>query len=407
MTAEALALIADEDEEQTPLPEGWRVVRLGNICQIKGGKRLPAGTNFSPTETDSPYIRVTDFVNGTIRTTQLKYLHEETQKQIARYIINRDDVYISIAGSIGFVGTIPDELDGANLTENAARLIIDRETVDRDFLSRYLQSSEGQQQIKHRTNFMGQPKLALERIATIEIPLPPTLEEQRRIAAVLDEQMKAVEQARRAVEEQLQAAKLLPSAFLCSVFESAESQNWRTKNFGKLIDNFDGSRIPLSQGERKEKKGIYPYYGASGIIDYLDEYIFDGAFMLIGEDGANLLSRSTPIAFKAEGKFWVNNHAHVVKPKNEVTMDYLIHFFAFIDLSPFVNGMAQPKLSQRELNRIPVLLPSEFEDQKAITQKLNGQMEGVENLKKTLTDQLEAIRKIPSALLRNAFAGEV
>jgi restriction endonuclease S subunit len=158
MTAETLAAITDEEEEQLLLPEGWQVVRLESLCSIKGGKRLPAGTDFSPTKTAFPYIRVTDFTNGTIRTSQLKYLDEETQKQIARYIINRDDIYISIAGSIGIVGTIPAELDGANLTENAARLILDQEQVDRDFLARYLQSAEGQQQIKLRTNLVGQPK---------------------------------------------------------------------------------------------------------------------------------------------------------------------------------------------------------------------------------------------------------
>lgn len=110
--------------DRVSLPSDWLLVRLGDVCTVKGGKRLPAGTDFAKSVTPFPYIRVVDFSNGTVRTDALKYLEAHTQKQIERYIISRDNLYISIAGSIGIVGVVPDELDGANLTENAARLII-------------------------------------------------------------------------------------------------------------------------------------------------------------------------------------------------------------------------------------------------------------------------------------------
>ena len=202
----------------SPEAREWPKRRLGEVCEVKGGKRLPPGTEFANGKTRHPYIRVIDFQYGTVKLDDLRYLDELTQAQISRYIIRRDDVYISIAGSIGIVGVIPDVLDGANLTENAARIVIrDNAVLSRDFLARFLLSPPGQEFIKARTNMVGQPKLALERIQTIGIPLPP-LSVQRRIAAQLSEQMTAAERLRRALEEQLEAVNRLPAALLRRAF---------------------------------------------------------------------------------------------------------------------------------------------------------------------------------------------
>jgi type I restriction enzyme S subunit len=201
-----------------PLPDGWRWVRLGEVCGIKGGKRLPNGTDFVSNCTPFPYIRVVDFKDGTVDTLNLRYLDKATQSAIYRYTIGRDDVYISIAGSIGIVGTIPDCLDGANLTENAAKLVIcDKDDISRDYLGYFLMSSIGQGSISERTNTVGQPKLALTRIATIPIPLPP-LPEQQRIAGVLRKQVVAVGKVRASSEAELNTINTLPSALLRRAF---------------------------------------------------------------------------------------------------------------------------------------------------------------------------------------------
>jgi len=198
--------------------KAWPKIEVGKICLIRGGKRLPAGSDFSVGPTPYPYIRVVDFQNGGVRTDNLKYIDKTTHEEIARYIIRREDVYISIAGSIGQVGIIPDELDGAQLTENAARFVIkDVETLNRDFLARYLQSPNGQQHIKSRTNTVGQPKLALERIATIEIPTPP-LKEQNRITAILQDQFIVSDRARKIFQDEIEAINKLPAALLRRVF---------------------------------------------------------------------------------------------------------------------------------------------------------------------------------------------
>ena len=137
------------------------------------------------------------------------------------------------------------------------------------------------------------------------------------------------------------------------------SNSLPVKTLPEIGENLDNRRVPITGGDRKE--GIYPYYGASGIVDYVDGYIFDENILLISEDGANLLARVTPIAFPATGKVWVNNHAHVMRFKNMAIQTYVEHLLNMIDISQYVTGTAQPKLNQAKLNSIPIPVPEQEE----------------------------------------------
>ena len=132
---------------------------------------------------------------------------------------------------------------------------------------------------------------------------------------------------------------------------------WVWAPFGHITISLDGERIPVSKEERSSRPKLYDYYGASGVIDKIDNYLFDKPLLLIGEDGANLINRSTPIAFIARGKYWVNNHAHVLDGFSEDFLRYIELFVNAIDLKPYVTGTAQPKMNQAKMNSIPVALP--------------------------------------------------
>jgi len=134
-------------------------------------------------------------------------------------------------------------------------------------------------------------------------------------------------------------------------------EGWCWASLDQVSENHDYARVPVRKADRAQRQGQYSYYGASGAIDTIDDFLFDGSFLLVGEDGANLLARSTPIAFQAHGRFWVNNHAHVLTTIGGIPLDYLETFFNAIDLSRFVTGTAQPKLPQAAMNKIPVPLP--------------------------------------------------
>lgn len=167
----------------------WEKRLIKDIGDVKGGKRLPKGETLSSSASEWPYLRVVDFKNRTIDKTNLCYLTSATHERIARYIISKEDVYISIAGTIGLVGTIPEELDGANLTENAAKIVIRDERksrIDKKFLVYFLLSPLGKNQIERRSYAAGQPKLALMRIKTIEILFPSSIIQQQKIVNHLD-----------------------------------------------------------------------------------------------------------------------------------------------------------------------------------------------------------------------------
>jgi type I restriction enzyme, S subunit len=179
VSAASGVLLADTEVGQTPT--SWDVIPVDELAEVKGGKRLPKGHTFSPQPTPYPYVRVVDFENGSVNMSDLRYLTPEDQEILHRYRISADDLYVSIAGTTGDVGCVPPELDGAYLTENAARLVLKSERVLRDYLVVALSSSSGKRQMSEKTTKSTQPKLALARVKTVLVPLPP-VGEQRAIA---------------------------------------------------------------------------------------------------------------------------------------------------------------------------------------------------------------------------------
>lgn len=181
----------------------------------------------------------------------------------------------------------------------------------------------------------------------------PDINEQRRVALVLDKVNDLISLRK----QQLAKLDELVKARFVEMFGDprSNSKNWPQKRFDSLCENLDSRRIPITASERKA--GEYPYYGASGIVDYVNDYIFDEDILLISEDGANLIARVTPIAFSVSGKVWVNNHAHVVRFKERCTQTYIEYYFALIDISDCITGSAQPKLNQAKLNAIMIPIP--------------------------------------------------
>lgn len=145
--------------------------------------------------------------------------------------------------------------------------------------------------------------------------------------------------------------------------------NWKAKPLGSCIEVFDSCRRPVTKKDRV--LGPYPYYGASGIVDYVDSYIFEGLHVLVAEDGENLRSRKLPIAYLADGRFWVNNHAHVLRANDENDTRFLSYMIESLDLSGFITGSTQPKLSQAALLSIPLRLPK-LAEQRRIAEVLGA-----------------------------------
>ena len=147
-------------------------------------------------------------------------------------------------------------------------------------------------------------------------------------------------------------------------------KGWEWERFGNIMINKDSERVPLSVAQRQQLKKTYDYYGASGVIDKVDKYLFDKDLLLIGEDGANLINRSTPIAFIAKGKYWVNNHAHVLDVCSGMALSYVALFINAISLVDYVTGTAQPKMNQEKMNSILLAIPP-VKEQHRILEKMS------------------------------------
>lgn len=408
------ALVSAE-EQPYEVPENWVWVRLGSLADVKGGKRLPKGTTFSENITKHPYIRVTDFNAIGVSLEGLKYIDEDVYEKISRYTISSDDIYVSIAGSIGKVGIIPSCIDGANLTENAAK-ITNIKGINQKYLCLFLKSEFAQYQMQSATIATTQAKLALFRIESLTFPLPP-LSEQQRIVERIEKLFAKLDEAKERLQEVADSFAVRKAGILHKAFTGELTKQWRRENgvsdesweekkLSEITENQDSKRIPLSKSQRDNMNRIYDYYGASGIIDKVDDYIFEGKKLLIGEDGANLVTRSKDIAFIADGKYWVNNHAHILDVKDTVLLMYLCHYINNMDLIPYVTGSAQPKLTQAKMNNIKIFLPTLSEQHEIV--RLIDDLLARERAAQQATEQaLVSIDLMKKSILARALRGEL
>jgi type I restriction enzyme, S subunit len=175
---------------------------------------------------------------------------------------------------------------------------------------------------------------------------------------------------------------------------------WNTRTLDQISTNLDSRRVPITKGARKS--GEYPYYGASGIVDYVAHYIFDEDALLVSEDGANLLARSTPIAFPASGKYWVNNHAHILKFTSLTTQRFVELYLESIPLDEYITGAAQPKLNQKALNSIPIPVPP-LADQQRIVALLDEALESIATVRANAEKNIQNARALFESHIQSAF----
>ena len=177
--------------------------------------------------------------------------------------------------------------------------------------------------------------------------------------------------------------------------------DWVKTNLGEVVKFSNGKRVPLSESERQKRQGSYRYYGASGVIDYLDDYLFDGEYILIGEDGANIITRSSTLAFVVTGKFWVNNHAHIFQSK-EGNNIFLATYLESLNFEKFNSGTAQPKLNLENLKKVPVANPTK-EEQTKIASFLSAVDEKISQL----TQKHQLLSQYKQGMMQKLFSQQI
>ena len=328
-------------EEIQNCPVEWK--ELGEVCSVNKGKQL----NKNLLIDDGLYPAYNGGQTYSGRTND--------------YNVEANTIIVSQGGaSAGFVNFVETKF-WANA--HCYYILPDETQVKNRFVYHFLKMNQ-----KYLMDFQhgaGIPALKSDKLTKLLIPVPP-IKIQDKIVQILDKFTNYVTELTSELTSRKKQYSFYRDKLL--LFEDDVYQvEWKT--LGEVAENLDNMRKPVAKGGRS--LGIYPYYGASGIVDYVDSFIFDGDYLLISEDGANLVARKTPIAFSISGKTWVNNHAHVLKFDNIINQKFVNYYLNYLDLSPYITGAAQPKLNQQNLNNIKIPYPS-LETQSRIVQVLDN-----------------------------------
>lgn len=330
------------------------------------------------------------------------FVNEEKFNEMLRFEVQPNDLIMSCSGTIGKVAIVPENVRKGIINQALLKLRA-KENLYIHYLKYWMESPLFDEEVSKNTVGAAIKNIAsVSILKAIQIPLPP-LSEQKQIVAILDKAFEAIDKAKANIEKNIENAKELFQSKLNEVF-TQKGKGWEEKKFGEVCENLDSRRIPITKSKREP--GEIPYYGASGVVDYVKDYLFDEDLLLVSEDGANLLARTYPIAFSVSGKIWVNNHAHVLRFEYINSQYFIEYYLNTIKLDNFISGMAQPKLNQQKLNSIPVPWPS-IEEQitlVSVFENLDKQCKEITNLYSKKVKFLEELKK---SILQKAFSGEL
>ena len=363
--------------------EDWKEKNVGDICEILNNLRKPVSENLR-IKGIYPYYGasgIVDYVDDFIFDKRLLLVGEDGAKW----------------GAFERTAFI---VDGKYWVNNHAHVLKPTEVND-TLLENYLIMLD----ISKFITGAAPPKLTLGKLKEIPVPVPLNTAEQQKIADCLS----SLDDLITAQKQKLEALKTHKKGLMQQLFpadgetvpklrfaEFRDSGDWEEKLLGNIAQNLDNKRVPITSNERE--KGNVPYYGASGVIDFVKDFIFDDNLLCISEDGANLIDRNYPIAFSITGKTWVNNHAHVVKFENNYTQILVEKYLNAISLEDFLTGMAQPKLNRAKLDIIPIPLPKPKEQQ-----KIADCLSSLDNLISAQKEKIEALKIHKKGLMHQLF----
>ena len=410
---------------------------IGALLDETGGsiKTGPFGTKLKASEytpTGVPVISVGEVGFGRLR------VHHDTPRvdvtvssRMPEFLLKAGDIVFGRKGAVERSAQVQPDEDGYFLGSDGIRIRLNVEECDPKFISYQLQTTAHRSWMIQHAAGTTMPSLNEGIIRRIPIVLKP-LAEQKAIAAVLGALDDKIELNRRMnATLEAMARTLFQSWFVdfdpvrakldgrdpvgldpatAALFpdhfdhraEGVVPTGWRATTLCEVIEISDSKRIPLSGREREARQGKYPYHGAASVMDYVDDFLFDGIYTLMGEDGSVINENGTPVLQYVWGKFWVNNHAHVLRGKNGISTEHLLLHLKSSNITPFVNGAVQPKLNQGNMNRIPFMLPPP-EIGQAFAKTIDPLFAQI----RANTDQSRTLATLRDALLPKLLSGEL
>lgn len=421
------ALVSAE-EQPYEVPENWVWVRLGSLADVKGGKRLPKGTTFSENIAKHPYIRVTDFNAIGVSLEGLKYIDEDVYEKISRYTISSDDIYVSIAGSIGKVGIIPSCIDGANLTENAAK-ITNIKGINQKYLCFFLKSEFAQYQMQSATIATTQAKLALFRIESLTFPLPP-LSEQQRIVERIEELFAKLDEAKERLQEVADSFAVRKAGILHKAFTGELTKQWRREN-GVSDESWEEKKLgeicKIGSGGTPSRKHAEYYNGnipwiktgelAWNVITEAEEYITEEA--VLNSSAKMHCAGSVLVAMYGQGltrgkaailgiNATTNQAVCSLKPLELLMSEFLFYYFMknYWQFREEAVGGNQPNYSAKMISSWIISLPT-LPEQHEIVRLIDDLLARERSAQQATEQALASIDLMKKSILARAFRGEL
>ncbi|HEC79106.1 MAG TPA: restriction endonuclease subunit S [candidate division WOR-3 bacterium] len=385
----------------------WKKVSIGKICNVETGTTPSTKVKDYWEDGLIKWVTPTDLskLGGkmTIKDTERK-ITEQAVTDFSLKVMPKGSIIVSSRAPIGYIAILEDAMA---FNQGCKGLIIrNQNEIDNFYLSYQLLTKVNK--MKSLGTGSTFSEISKSQIENLQVFLPP-LTEQKKIAEILSTVDEAIEKVNEAIKKTERLKKglmqdLLTKGIGHKEFKDTEigriPKEWVYSTLGELIEVHDSKRIPLSEMERAKRKGKYPYCGANGIMDYIDDYIFDGEFLLIAEDGG-AYGKFENSCYLMNGKFWVNNHAHIIKAKDNQTINkFLFYMLNFQDLRPYIVGSTRRKLNQEYLRQIYLPLPP-LTEQKQIAEILGTVDERLEVLK----NKKQKFEKIKKGLMNDLLTG--
>jgi len=374
------------------IPEDWEVISLGNFCEIKDGthqtpKYVSVGIPFYSVEN----VTANDFENT-------KFISEEEHKRLTKnFRIEKDDILMTRIGSIGVCKLVDWDIN-ASFYVSLALLKIKNKVLPKYFVQ-YSKLENFKKEIEiNALQFAYPQKINLGEISKIRIALPPTKPEQEAIAKVLSDTDTLIEK----LEQLIAKKRNIKTATMQQLLKPKEG--WEVKKLGDCTNCLDNLRFPLNDSQRLSMKGDYPYCGANGILDYINDYRIDDEVILIAEDGGYFDEYATrPIAYKMKGKFWVNNHAHILKAKPEYEQDFIFYSLVHKNILTFLASGTRAKLNKSEMYKLEIDTPKDKTEQTRIAQILTD----MDNEIEVLAIKLNKYKMLKQGLMQVLLTGKI
>lgn len=387
------------------MPETWEIAKVADTTNIvtdyvANGSfaSLAENVKYHDEEDYAVLIRLADYNNNF--NGNFVFIDEHAYNFLSKSKLYGNEIIISNVGAnVGTVFRCPKLKYKMSLAPNA---IVVKFKGNDDFYYHWLRSHYGQKMLKSIVTGSAQPKFNKTNFKEMVVPVPP-IDTQNKIASILNTVDKKIELNNSLNNNLEQQAMALFNNYFPYKINDSLPENWRIGTFGEIIELHDSKRIPLSGQDRDQMQNkIYPYYGAASLMDYVDNFIFDGIYLLLGEDGTVIDNYGMPILQYVWGKFWVNNHAHILTGKNGYNVESLYLLFKQTPIKSIVTGAVQAKISQANLKALSVVIPP-----KDLLKEFNTKVSKLFELIRNNKDENEKLIQLRDALLPKLMSGEI